>query len=165
MMVSELRKNATSNNPSSPVAVVGRNIDSVIEEEEKEISEQKEPKTIKITVDKKEQFVADQSRQAKYYIHDHKGRTEKTNPQEIRCRTFNVPKDFRNQFRKQDDQEESKVKLVTKESLKNSLIPEEQENEGNGTIAMTTSQKTGEYADQMERGSSKRLNRFEQIQL
>ena len=47
-------KNAPSNNPSSPVAVVGRNIDSVIEEEEKEISEQKEPKTIKITVDKKE---------------------------------------------------------------------------------------------------------------
>ena len=55
-------KNAPTNNLPSPVAAVGRNIDSVIEEEEKEIVESKEPQKIKITVDKKEQFVADQSR-------------------------------------------------------------------------------------------------------
>ena len=59
-----------------------------------------------------------------------------------------MPKDFRNQFRKQDEVEESKVKLVTKESLKNSLIPEEQDvYERSESIIMTTSQRTGEKAD------------------
>ena len=33
------------------------------------------------------------------------------------------------------------------------------------SIIMTTSQKTGEKADQMSRTSSKRLNRFEHIQM
>lgn len=84
-------------------------------------------------------FVADEEKKSKYYIHSKKSGSEIVNPQDSRCRTFNVPKDFRSQFRKDNEEKKEEVtKLGTKDRntfVVNTII---EENEA----SVTTSGKT-----------------------
>lgn len=71
-----------------------------------------------------EPFVAEEEKKAKYYIHTKKNNA--INPQDIRCRTFNVPKDFRTQFQDKIEEKKDEMKLATN-AYKTSMIQEENE--------------------------------------